>query len=154
MSKAAYIQNWEEWQRDFNFYVPIRVKFSDLDAFGHLNNVEVFRYLEHARIEYLKRVQILNFKHVEEIDKFSVVADVQCDFLHQVFYDEEIRVYVKVHHLGNTSLDIHYMGKNEKEQVVFTGRGVIVQIDKHTGKPYPWNDTQKTLIEELNRVNV
>lgn len=31
-------------------YVPVRLRWSDLDAYAHVNNVEMFRLLEEARI--------------------------------------------------------------------------------------------------------
>ena len=32
-------------------HVPIRLRWSDLDAYGHVNNAEMLRLLEEARIQ-------------------------------------------------------------------------------------------------------
>ncbi|AAT89120.1 conserved hypothetical protein [Leifsonia xyli subsp. xyli str. CTCB07] len=32
-------------------HVPIKLRWSDLDAYGHVNNAEMLRLLEQARIE-------------------------------------------------------------------------------------------------------
>ena len=56
-------------------------------------------------------------------EKIPVVADLQCDYVKQVFFDEKLRIYVKASTIGSSSVDIHYMAKNEKDEIVFTGRG-------------------------------
>jgi acyl-CoA thioester hydrolase len=64
----------------------------------------------------------------------------QCDYLRQVFFDEKLRIYVKINSVGSSSIDIHYMAKNVKQEIVFTGRGTMVQIDKKTGKGSKWSE--------------
>jgi len=38
-----------------DFSIVQRVRFGDLDAMGHLNNVEFLRYFETARIDYMRQ---------------------------------------------------------------------------------------------------
>jgi acyl-CoA thioester hydrolase len=76
-------------------------------------------------------------------EEIPVVADWRCDFLQQVFFDEQLSRYVKVHHVGNSSVDLHYMAKKDNGAVAFVGRGTIVQISKKTGKSVPWNDEMR-----------
>ena len=45
--------------------------------------------------------------------------------------------------VGNSSVDIHYMAKNSKGDIVFTGRGSMVQIGRQTGKGVPWSEEEK-----------
>ena len=63
----------------------------------------------------------------------------------QVSYDEELDIFVKANSVGNSSVDIHYMAKNEKREIVFTGRGTMVQISRETGKGVPWTEEEKSL---------
>jgi acyl-CoA thioester hydrolase len=65
--------------------------------------------------------------------------------LKQVFFDEKLMIYVKVAVIGNSSLDIHYMAKNEQDVIVITGRSSIVQIGRATGKGIHWTDREKAL---------
>ncbi|MFS0689044.1 thioesterase family protein [Sporosarcina sp. 179-K 8C2 HS] len=144
MLRIAYIDNMEKWMEEFTFSVPVSVRFSETDMYGHLNNTVTFAYFEYARIEYLKHVG-----HMEEwLDPngttIPVVADLQCDYMKQVFFDEQLSIFVKAESVGNSSVDIHYMAKNAKNEIVFTGRGTIVQIDRTTGKSVPWKSNQKS----------
>ena len=139
--KAQYIQDPQAWAGEFTFFVEVQVRFSETDMFGHVNNTVVFTYLEHARIEYLKSIGLMSRE-----GNIPVVADLQCDYVRQMYFDERIRVYVKIAHVGGSSIDIHYMGKNEKDEIVFTARGTIVQINGKNGKSVPFEDREKELL--------
>jgi len=142
-----YIEDLKQWEKEFKFYTEEMVRFSDVDMFGHLNNTVPFSYFEHARIEYLKSIGIK--KEWSEGEAFiPVAADIQCDYLKQVYYEEKLRVYVKAAHVGNSSVDLHYMVKNEQDEIVLTARGTLVQINKETGKSHPWTEEEKAIFNE------
>ncbi|WP_449622896.1 acyl-CoA thioesterase [Robertmurraya sp. Marseille-Q9965] len=143
MSRISYIDDLATWQKDFDFYYPVKVRFSETDMFGHLNNTVPFTYYEEARIEFFKSKGFMADWLNEKSEAIIVVADLQCDFLKQVFFDERLRIYVKANSVGTSSVDIHYMGKNENGDISFVGRGTIVQISKKTGKSLPWTDNMK-----------
>lgn len=145
MSKIAYIENMEEWKEEFIFSSPINVRFSETDMFGHLNNTVPFAYFEQARIEYFKSLGMMQDWVDTKHETIPVVADLQCDFLNQVFFDEKLDIKVKAHRIGNSSVDIHYLGVREDGVPCFTGRGTIVQISRITGKPVAWTDEMKEL---------
>jgi len=113
--------------------------------YGHLNNTVPFIYFEHARIEFLKEIRLMNNWLDPKGENFPVVADLQCDFLKQVFFDEKLKIFVKAATVGNSSVDIHYMAKNSKDDIVFTGRGTMVQIGRQTGKGVAWSEEEKIL---------
>lgn len=133
MKSVAYIDDMETWRRAFSFSIPIKIRFSETDMFGHVNNVSSFIYFEEGRIEFLKAAGL--FSDTEHAKKMPVVADLQCDYHRQLFFNEEIRLYVKVNETGNSSFDIHYLALNHQDEVALTGRGRMVYIDTETGKP-------------------
>jgi acyl-CoA thioester hydrolase len=143
--RATYIKDISTWASEFKFSVPVSVRFSETDMYGHLNNTIPFTYFEHARIEFLKEIRLMNNWLDPKSETFSVVADLQCDFVKQVFFDEALMIFVKLATIGNSSVDIHYMAKNRKDEIVFTGRGSMVQIGRHTGKGVPWSEEEKAL---------
>lgn len=145
--KINYIGDFKKWEEDFSFFVEVPVRFSETDMYGHLNNTVPFTYFEYARIEYFKNRKITSWSNPNS-ESIVVVADLQCDFLKQIYFDEKLKVYVKAATVGNTSLDLHYMVKNEKGEICLTGRGRIVQINKNTGKPMPWNGEQKEMLNK------
>jgi len=146
--RPSYIEDAASWEQGFAFYAEVSVRFSETDMYGHLNNTVTFAYFEYARIEYFKHINLMNDWLNPEGEKIPVVADLQCDYVKQVFFDEKLRIYVKANTIGSSSVDIHYMGKNEKGEIVFTGRGAIVQIDKKTGKASKWTEKDKEVFQK------
>jgi acyl-CoA thioester hydrolase len=149
----SYIQDLEEWKREFTFYTPIKVRFSETDLYGHMNNTVPIVYFEQARIEFLNKLEIMQEWLDNKINNIIVIADIQCDYVKQVYFDEQLKVYVKVAKIGTSSLDLHYLGVDQLEQICFTGRGTIVQINQETGKSIPWKERQLSKLTEQQRSN-
>ncbi|WP_080844515.1 acyl-CoA thioesterase [Cytobacillus gottheilii] len=146
MSIKAYVTDIKEWEREFSFYYETKVRFNETDMFGHLNNTVPFVYFESARIEFFKSLGFMQNWLEPQEECIPVVADLQCDFLKQVFFDQQLKIYVKAAAIGGSSVDIHYMGKNDKEEIVLTGRGTMVQISKQTGKGVPWTEEMREML--------
>lgn len=150
MSRISYIGDMEEWKRDFSFFQEVKVRFSETDMFGHLNNTVPMVYFEQARIGFFKVTGLMEKWLDSSQESIPVVADMQCDFLSQVYFDELLKIYVKVHKIGTSSIDLHYMGEREDGSTCFTGRGTIVQVSKTTGKSVPWTDDFKERLQSKN----
>lgn len=138
MKKVSYIKDFKQWKNSFKFSIPIFIRFSETDMFGHMNNVSPFIYFEEGRIKYFKSIGL--YVDLRNPKQFPIVADLQCDFHSQVYFDEEIDLYVKADSVGNSSFDIHYMALSNNKEICFTGRGRLVNIDAKTGKPTPLNE--------------
>jgi acyl-CoA thioester hydrolase len=151
LAKQDYISNFEEWKSDFPFYHELTVRFGEIDGFGHVNNTNVFIYMEEARISLFKELGLMKTWGAPDSHEIPVVADLQCDYLAQIMYDETLRVYVKIHAVGSSSIDLHYMGINEKEVPVFTGRGTIVQISRKNGRSAKWTEEDKNRFHQLSQ---
>lgn len=143
--RATYIQDLAEWMAGFSFSTKVQVRFSETDMYGHVNNTKVFAYFEYARIEYFKALGF-DFASESGARNMLVVADIQCDYLKECFFDEVLTVYVKTSSLGTSSMDLHYMVKNDKGEVCYTGRGTLVQLNYETGKGVPLLEEQKKLL--------
>ncbi|MGG3940472.1 thioesterase family protein [Peribacillus psychrosaccharolyticus] len=152
MSRISYIENMEDWAASFTFTHEVKVRFSETDMFGHLNNTVPFTYFEEARIEYFKSLGFMQDWVHDESGAIPVVADLQCDFLQQIFFNDKVLIQVKAAKIGNSSADIHYLGKKEDGSICLTGRGTVVQINKATGKPLVWTEEMKQLMDKQNPV--
>lgn len=153
MKNIDYIDNFEEWQRSFRFFRRIKVRFCETDMFGHLNNTVPFVYFEEVRTEFLKALGFMDKWTSEQSNEIPVVADLKCDFLKQVFFNDELYMYAKVHKIGRSSVDLHYMAKKDNKEVVLVGRGALVQINKYTGKGVPWNDEMRQKLQHSQSVS-
>jgi acyl-CoA thioester hydrolase len=152
VSRISYIEDFSDWQNEFTFFHPIKVRFSETDMFGHVNNTVPFSYFEEARIEFFKSKGFMQDWLKQENDTIPVVADLQCDFLAQVYFGDTLKIFVKSQKVGTSSVDIHYMGQRENGSVCFVGRGTMVQMSKTTGKGSPWTEEMKRLLIENKKI--
>lgn len=142
--KAQYVGDFQEWRNGFNFKTEIRVRFSETDMYGHVNNTVPFVYFEQARIDFLNHLNIFDSEKAKTC--ILVVADLQCDFIKQVFFGDTLQLYVKAASVGSSSMDLHYLAINQKGEPVFVGRGTLVQLDAATGKGKPLTDEEKEIL--------
>lgn len=147
MRKIAYIENFESWKDEFTFSVDIKIRFSETDMFGHMNNVSPFIYFEEARIEFLKHIGL--FTKMSGTDTIPIVADLQCDYHKQVFFGDTLKMFVKTNSIGRTSLDVHYMALDGKGDVCLTGRGSMVNVEPKSGRPQPLSNMEKKKLLEI-----
>jgi acyl-CoA thioester hydrolase len=151
LARQDYISNMDEWQKGFSFYHELQVRFGEIDGFGHVNNTNIFTYMEESRIAMFKELGLMTDWGTPDSEEIPVVADLQCDYLAQIMYDEKLKVYVKINEVGSSSIDIHYLGINEKKIPVFTGRGAIVQISRQNGRPVKWNEELKNQLNNFSK---
>jgi acyl-CoA thioester hydrolase len=154
MKHITYIDEFETWENTFEFYQPIQVRFSEIDMFGHLNNTVPFAYFEEARIQYFNHVGFMQRWTDKSSETIPVVANQQCDYLKQVYFGEQLKLYVKINQLGNSSMDIHYMAKDKEGSVCFVGRSTLVQMSKRTGKGEPWSEEMKQMLKNHLTYNI
>jgi acyl-CoA thioester hydrolase len=103
------------------------VAWGDMDAFGHVNNVQYYRYMESARIAYLMALNIFD----QEI--LTVVASSQCKYLKPVFYPDVLHIGARIEELRNSAFRMHYVLWSESQnQIIATGEAVMVCVDKVT----------------------
>jgi acyl-CoA thioester hydrolase len=82
----------------------IPVRWSDMDANGHVNNAKYFTYFEQARIEWLEQAGLQNTAENEG----PVVVQTSCQFLKPVPYPEVLDVRVYGGPAGRTSFPTYY----------------------------------------------
>ena len=111
---------------DFKHFIELPVRWGDMDAFGHVNNVQYMRYLESGRVAYIGEVLGITMESKENI----VLADIHCVFLQQLRYPAIVEVATRVARLGNSSLQIIFaIYRRGEEQPVLTGEGILVWFD-------------------------
>ena len=132
---------------DYPIIYQQQVAWGDMDAFGHVNNVIYYRYMESARIDYMNKLDILR----EDI--YTVVACNQCKYMRPVFYPDQLKIGVRVEEVRSSAFRMSYLLWSElQQQVVATGDAVIVCVDKVEMQKIKIPDhIRKRLIEtELN----
>ncbi|MHB8692081.1 MAG: acyl-CoA thioesterase [Solirubrobacteraceae bacterium] len=93
--------------RSAGFQCRVRVKFSDLDSFGHVNHARYLTYCEDSRTEWLRLLQEETGSRLLETG-FSIVH-VDCDYHASITLAAiDVRVRCQVLELGRSSLRLRY----------------------------------------------
>ncbi len=118
---------------DFRYWEGIEVRWSDMDAIGHVNNAVYFTYCEEARIRYFKALNLLGFR--EHDKQGPALVSATCNFRQQVRYPAELEIGVCTSKFGSRSftidLEIYYKGT---ENLVADGTCVIAWVDYKVGR--------------------
>lgn len=118
---------------NFKHVMPVQIRFSDVDQFGHMNNSVYFSLYDLAKTTYFKDV----FGSLHDWSKFAVVvANINANFLAPVFFSDELIVETAVVHLGNKSITLEQRAINKRSGVVKCEcRTVLVGYDPVTKEP-------------------
>ena len=86
------------------FSTKIDVRFSDLDALGHVNNAVFFTYFEEGRKYFSKKVF-----NVADISDFKfIMAHIRCDFLRPIRFNDHVLLQMWVKDIGTNSFSYEY----------------------------------------------
>jgi acyl-CoA thioester hydrolase len=132
----------------FRFTFTIPVRYSDIDAQGHLNHARYFSFMEEARFQYMMAVGLWQpSQSFEEVGR--VVAEASCAYKAPVWANQNVTVAVRTIHLGHKSMVFAYEMR-VGETVVATGRTVQVAYDyaTHRSQPVPLAWREKILAFE------
>ena len=105
---------------------PLRPRFRDTDAMGHINNAVYVTYLEVARQEY--------WREFKQDDNYRVVpfilAHVDIDFRSEALMHETLELCIRCSYVGTKSFGFDYAIRTEKEKrLVVSARTVQVFYD-------------------------
>lgn len=141
--------------------IPVTVRWSDLDAYGHVNNVAMMRLLEEARIAGF-------WRHPDPgstvdagappaavlgggpgADTETVVARHEVEYLLPLEYHREpVIVEMWLSRLGGASIDVCYQvttGDGEARTVYVNAATTLVLLDAGTGRPRRLDDHERAV---------
>ena len=122
------------------------VRWGDMDAMGHVNNANYFRYMEIVRLDWLRTMgQRLDGRTVEGL----VIINAFCTFHTQFEYPAEILARMYVSEPGRTSFDSWTtMTRVEEPDAVYaSGGATIVWADYTKQKSVPLPEWVRKAVE-------
>ena len=114
--------------------LELRLDWSELDYYKHINNVSFFKYLQSARVNFWEELGI-NKIHTEQ-NIGPMLASSKCDFKRPLFFPGEISIESHVVFIKNSSFSFRHNILNEKGEVVAIGEDVMVLYDFSKNKSH------------------
>lgn len=115
-----------------NYYaqtIRLRIDWSELDSFGHINNLAILRYTQTARVHFMEEMGMMRSKVEAGIS--PVLASTSCQFKKQLFYPGHVTVQSRIDQVNNTSFHIRHKVLDESREVVAEVHDVLVMFDFH-----------------------
>ncbi len=140
------------WLRSFAWSAPIRPRFFETDALGHVSNVFYTAYIEIARLDFFNSLNDPD-RQVPHFGFMHNAAEITIRFLRPCFYDEALAVHTRVATLGRSSAILeHAITPAEGSDIRTVARVAIVAVRGE--RSAPWSDAQRAILEPLVRAAV
>ena len=131
------------------FSMVQRVRFGDLDAMQHMNNVEFLRFFETARIDFI--TSLAPEHDPGQPNGFGFIfAECHINYRAPAHYNELIRTWIRPVELKRSSLKLGFeMRVDESGRLVAEGWGTLVGYDYAAGSAHPIPDAFRERVEPL-----
>ncbi|MGA5593488.1 acyl-CoA thioesterase [Streptomyces cellulosae] len=117
------------------------LRWADMDAYGHVNNVVFLRYLEEARIDFL-------FRPEKDFQQGSVVARHEIDYKRQLVHRHHpVDVELWVTEIRAASFTLTYEVKDD-DLVYVRASTVIVPFDFEAQRPRRITEKERAFLKE------
>lgn len=127
----------------------VRPRWSDMDAFGHVNHASMVTLLEEARVPLL--FEEAAGAGLSGFAAGMVVVSLSVDYHAPVVAGREIRVEVDLRELKFASVTLGYAvhsGPSKEDAVAVTARTVLAPYDVGSGRPRRLTDPERTFLAE------
>lgn len=119
-----------------------KLRYSDMDRQGHVNNAQFSTFLETGRVEMLYNSQApLHTEHAN-----FVIASLQLQFIAEIVWPGQVDIGTALLKIGNSSMTI-YQQLFQQGRCVAAAETVIVQVDQFSGKSKPLSEGAKKALE-------
>jgi len=125
----------------------LRVRFSDVDVYGHVNNVKYFEYYQEARTRMMAALR--GVPAGADWPFPVVVARTDVDYRRPIlFRPEEYVVESVITRIGRSSFTVDSEIKDE-HQVLSRASVVLVRYDLEAQRPQPLSTEERASLETL-----
>ena len=132
---------------DYFVFNEITTRWSDNDAYGHVNNVTYYSYFDTAANCYLIKEGGLDIANSSVI---GYVVSSGCEYQSAIAYPDRIEAGLRVDRLGNSSVQYGVAIFKEGENIAAAhGYFVHVFVDRKTQKPTAIPEKMRTALQAI-----
>ena len=130
--------------KDFPLTSIDKIRYSDTDRQGHVNNAVFASYLETGRVEllYSPSISILS----NEIS--FVIVNLNLQFIKEILWPGQVEIGTGIIKIGNSSIKI-CQNLFQNGECVATSESTIVQVEKSTGKSFPISEETRNILNQF-----
>jgi acyl-CoA thioester hydrolase len=107
--------------------IPIRVRYSEVDAMGYLHHSRFFQYFEMGRVELLRACGH-SYADLERRQIYFVVVKAECTFRAPARHDEQLHLTTRIERQTAVRID-HVYELKRQETVLAVAKTTIACVD-------------------------
>lgn len=111
----------------YSLQLSLRIDWSELDVFAHVNNVAILKYIQASRVNYWDVVGISALYAQQKIG--PMLASTACQFKRPLFYPGSICVEAGVDFIKTTSFGIRHRILDDSGNLAAEAQDIVVMYD-------------------------
>ena len=117
----------------FRIWAHDKLRFSDTDMVGHVNNTNFSVFCETGRVSFNRTAAL---QHVDRDRYMFLVARVAINMRGEIHFPGQVDIGTGVAAIGRSSFTLG-QGLFVEDRNVATAEGVLVMVDRHSHRPAP-----------------
>lgn len=130
----------------YNTELVLRIDWSEMDLFGHVNNVSFSKYVQASRVNYWELTGLTELHDRHKLG--PMLASTGIRFRKPLFYPGQITIAARIGFVKNTSFSIEHVIINSDNEIVAEAEDIVVLFDFNKGEKSP---LPASLIEDMER---
>jgi acyl-CoA thioester hydrolase len=133
----------------YNTELVLRIDWSEMDLFGHVNNVAFGKYVQAARVNYWEHIGLTKLHAESKIG--PMLASTSIHFKKPLFYPGQVIIQSKIGFIKTTSFSIQHVILNGNNEVAAEAEDVVVLFDFNKNEKTPLPKSILDAIEEREK---
>ncbi len=117
----------------YDFSIPIRVAWGDMDALRHVNNVAYTRYFETVRAEFFVHLNE-RFDYTAPEGQILILTKLEVQYRGQVFFPADLQVYCGIEKLSKRTMVLGTSMWNSEGRCVADGLSHHMWVDQKSAR--------------------
>lgn len=127
-------------------HLTLRLDWSEMDLYGHINNVSYFKYQQAARVAFWETIGLT--AQDGDVGLGPLLAAVNMRFVKALHYAGSVRLETGVRFVKNTSFGLVHRMLNDEGELCAEGEDVVVIWDYRLGEKKVIPVALRALLEE------
>lgn len=131
----------------YRHFLPIQTRWSDNDAYGHVNNVVYYSWFDTVVNEYLIAAGALDIQASAVV---GLVVETQCNYFSELAFPQRVEAGLRVAQAGTSSVRYELaLFAQDADTASAQGHFVHVYVDRASRRPAPLPLALRAAVERI-----
>ncbi|WP_299897769.1 thioesterase family protein [uncultured Aquimarina sp.] len=131
---------------EFKLSLQLRIDWSEMDTYQHVNNVNFMKYMQSARVQFWEVSGLA--KLYAATKKGPMLVSTKCDFKNPLFFPGNVLIKTKVAYIKNSSFGLYHELYNDDGTLCAVGNDVAVCFDFNIDKTFVIPEDLRAVMNE------